>query len=367
MTRLARLGRSRLFRVSLFLLLGIPVSLLLRWRQADPLWVFVWAAAAMLPLAGLLGRATDQLAERSSPVVGGLLNATFGNAAELIIGIAALREGMVSLVKASITGSILGNLLLILGLAFVAGGVRTPKLTFNRTGAGMASAMLALAVAGLVFPAMFHQLHPETRGARIAGSELGFSEAVAIILILTYAASLWFSLHTHHNVFSVAPPTRGEKGSSEPWSVKLSLLVLALATAAVAVESELLVGAIEPVTRTLGLSQGFLGLVVIPLIGNAAEHGAAVTVAREGKTELAFQVALGSSMQVALLIAPLLVFAGVLLGHPISLVFTPFEIVSLAIATVVVAMITLDGESHWFEGVQLLALYAMIVAAAFFL
>ena len=322
----------------------------------------------MVPLAGLLGKATDQLAERSSPVVGGLLNATFGNAAELIIALIALREGMVSLVKASIAGSILGNLLLILGLSFVVGGIRRPNLKFNRTAAGMASAMLALAVAGLVFPALFHQLHPETEGARIAGSELGFTEAVATILILTYLASLWFSLYTHRDVFRVEPESpQSPRTAKEPWSLGFSIGVLVLSTAVVAVESELLVGAIESVTRTLGLSQRFLGLVIIPLIGNAAEHGAAVTVAREGKTELAFQVALGSSMQVALLIAPLLVFAGVLLGQPVSLVFTPLEIVSLIIATGVVAVITLDGESHWFEGVQLLAVYGMIVAAAFFL
>ncbi len=362
------LGLSRFFRLSLVLLLGLPASLLLRWQHADPLLVFLSAGAAMLPLAGLLGKATDQLAERSTPVLGGLLNATFGNAAELIIALAALRQGLVSLVKASITGSILGNLLLILGLSLVVGGIRTPNLRFNRTAAGMASAMLALAVAGLVFPAVFHQLHPETAGARLAGSELGFTEAVALILILTYAASLLFSLHTHRNVFGVEseiPPSRTD--GPEPWSIGLSIGVLAICTVAVAIVSELLVGAIEPVTQTLGLSQRFLGLVVIPLLGNAAEHGAAITVARRGKIELAFQVALGSSMQVALLVAPLLVFAGVLLNHPVSLVFTPLEIVSLAIATGVVAIITLDGESHWFEGVQLLAVYGMFVAAAFFL
>ncbi|HLG05934.1 MAG TPA: calcium/proton exchanger, partial [Gemmatimonadales bacterium] len=359
-----RLGLSPLFRWGLLLLLGVPASVFLRWQQADPLFVFLAASLAMLPLAGLLGKATEQLADRSGPVVGGLLNATFGNAAELIIALVALRSGMVDLVKASITGSILGNLLLILGLAFVAGGLRSPILRFNRTGAGMAAAMLALAVAGLVFPALFHLLHPGTEGTRIGLSELRLTEAVAILLALTYGASLLFSLRTHRAVFAVEQHPESPAGL---WKPRVAVLVLAVATAGVVVESEILVGAIEPVTRSLGLSETFLGLVVIPLIGNAAEHGAAVSVARAGKTDLSLQIALGSSTQIALLVAPLLVFAALAMGNPLSLVFTPLEVIALGIATGVVAMITLDGESHWFEGVQLLALYGMVAAAAYFL
>jgi len=313
-----------------------------------------------------MGKATEHLAEKLGEGGFGLLNATFGNAAELIIGVIALREGLTNLVKASITGSILGNLLLILGLSFVAGGLRTRIIRFSRTGAGMATAMLALAVAGLVFPALFHRLHPGTEGATLGPSALRLTEAVAIILIVTYAASLWFSLRTHRDVFAVGRRHQEKtRETTRVWSGGLSVGILGAATALVALESELLVGAIEPVTRQLGLSQLFLGLVIIPLVGNAAEHAAAVTVARNGNTPLAFQIALGSSTQVALLVAPLLIFAGLLLGQPISLVFTPLEIISLAIATAVMAIITLDGESHWFEGVQLLALYGMIVAAAY--
>ena len=348
----------------LLLLLAIPASVVFRWMDASPLLVFVTSCIGVLPLAGLMGQATEQLAERTGPTVGGLLNATFGNAAELIIALVALRAGLFDLVKASITGSILGNLLLILGLSLLAGGLRMPLLKFNRTSAGMSAAMLALATAGLAFPALFHLVHPGTSTARLALTELQLSEAVAIILAFTYGASLLFSLRTHKSLFGGDPAATPEGAT---WSALKATLVLALATAGVVVESELLVHSIEPVTHSLGLSQTFLGLIVIPVIGNAAEHATAVTVARKGKLDLSLQIALGSSTQVALLVAPLLVLAGVLMGQPLSLLFTPLEVVALGIATVVVSIITLDGESHWFEGVQLLALYAMIAAAAFFL
>ena len=351
-------------RPTWFLLLAIPASLILRWQGASPLLIFLTSCLSMLPLAQLMGEATEQLAERTGPTVGGLLNATFGNAAELIIAFVALRAGLVELVKASITGSILGNLLLILGLSLFAGGLRAPLLRFNRTSAGMSAAMLALAVAGLGFPTLFHSVHPGTSGATLAGTELRLSEAVALILALTYGASLLFSLRTHKSLFGGDPASTPE---GPAWSAFKALLVLALATAGVVVESELLVHAIEPVTHTLGLSQTFLGLIVIPVIGNAAEHATAVTVARKGKLDLSLQIALGSSTQVALLVAPILVLAGVLFGQPLLLVFTPLEVIALAMATIIVSIITLDGESHWFEGVQLLALYAMIGAAAYFL
>lgn len=349
---------------SLLLLLAIPVSVVLRWQQASPLLIFLTACLAMLPLAGLMGQATEELAERTGPTVGGLLNATFGNAAELIIALVALRAGLLDLVKASITGSILGNLLLILGLSLLAGGLKSPLLKFNRTSAGMSAAMLALATAGLAFPALFHLVHPGTSNARLALTELQLSEAVAIILALTYAASLVFSLRTHRALFGVDPSATPH---GPTWSVLRAVMVLGLATAGVVVESELLVASVEPVTHALGLSQTFLGLILIPVIGNAAEHATAVTVARKGKLDLSLQIALGSSTQVALLVAPLLVLAGVLMGQPLSLLFTPLEVVALGISTVVVSIITLDGESHWFEGVQLLALYAMVGAAAYFL
>jgi Ca2+:H+ antiporter len=314
----------------------------------------------VLPLAGYMGEATEHLAHRTGPTVGGLLNATFGNAAELIIALVALRAGLVDLVKASITGSILGNLLLIMGLALVAGGLGRPQLRFNRTSMGMSSGMLALAVVAMVFPALYHATHP---GGGAIVSELHMSEAVAVILLVTYGLSLLFTLKTHRRLFGgEAHPTEGPV-----WSVGKAMLILGAATVGVAIESEILVHAAEAATETLGLTPTFLGLIVIPIIGNAAEHAAAVTVSRKGQIDLGLQIALGSSTQIALLVAPILVFAGVLFGQDMNLVFQPFEVMALAMATIVTAIITLDGESHWFEGAQLLAVYGMVAVGAFFL
>ncbi len=337
----------------------VPLSWYLAWAPASPGLVFAVACLGVLPLAGWMGEATEHLAARTGPTVGGLLNATFGNAAELIIAVAALRQGLVSLVKASITGSILGNLLLILGLSFVAAGTKARTFRFNRTSAGMSAGMLALAVVGLVFPALFHGLHPEAGGIE----ELRLSEIVAVVLLVTYLASLLFSLKTHSRVFGGDPhPTAGKV-----WTIPAAVGVLLLATAATAVQAEIVVHATKAVTAGSGLSQVFLGLIIIPLIGNAAEHATAVVVARKGQADLALQIALGSSTQVALLIAPLLVLIGVFLGWGMNLVFTPFEVLAVAMTTVVVSIITLDGESHWFEGVQLLAVYALVAAGALFI
>jgi Ca2+:H+ antiporter len=342
------------------LLLAVPVSVGLSLAHAAPILVFATACLAVLPLASYMGESTEHLATRTGPTVGGLLNATFGNAAELIIAIAALRAGLVDLVKASITGSILGNLLLILGLSLLAAGLKRPEIRFNRTAAGMSSAMLALAVIGLVFPGLFHAAHPES-AARV--SELRMSESVALILIATYVCSLVFTMRTHKTLFGGDPHPM----QTPSWSVGRALAVLGLATAGIAVESEMLVHATEAVTATLGLSQAFLGLVLIPIIGNAAEHAAAVMFARKGQVDLALQIALGSSTQIALLVAPLLVFVGLVVGVGMDLVFRPFEVIALGLATIVAAILTLDGESHWFEGVQLLAVYAMVAVAAFFI
>jgi Ca2+:H+ antiporter len=353
--------RRRRIPWRLLMLSAVPVSIVLGYVvHAPAVWVFFTACLGVLPLAGYMGEATEHLAHRTGPTIGGLLNATFGNAAELIIAIVALRAGLVDLVKASITGSILGNLLLILGLALIAGGLGRSELRFNRTSAGMSAGMLSLSVVALVFPALFHSVHPEA-AARV--SELHMSEAVAAILIVTYGGSLLFTLRTHRRLLG------GEAHPMEEpvWSVRRAVLILAGATVGVAVESELLVHATTEATRALGVSTMFLGLIVIPIIGNAAEHAAAVMLSRKGQIELGLQIALGSSTQIALLVAPVLVFAGVLLGTDMNLVFKPFEVVALAMATVVTAIITLDGESHWFEGVQLLAVYALVAVGAFFL
>jgi Ca2+:H+ antiporter len=355
------LQKTRAPRWRLVLLLAVPVSIVLEYLfHAPAVWIFLTACLGVLPLAGYMGEATEHLAHRTGPTIGGLLNATFGNAAELIIALVALRAGLVELVKASITGSILGNLLLIMGLAIIAGGLNRSELRFNRTNAGMSSGMLALAVVALVFPALYHAVHPE---AAARAAELHMSEAVALILILTYGCSLLFTLRTHRRLFGAeAHPLEGPV-----WSVGKALLILAGATVGVAIESELLVHAATETTEALGLSPVFLGLIVIPIIGNAAEHAAAVVLSRKGQIDLGIQIALGSSTQIALLVAPVLVFAGALMGQGMNLVFRPFEVLALGMATVVTAIITLDGESHWFEGVQLLAVYLMVAVGAYFL
>lgn len=357
--RIARPLPDRTFPWSRLLLLAVPLSVAFSMLKFSPVVVFVTACIAVLPLAGLMGEATESLAERTGPTIGGLLNATFGNAAELIIALVALKSGLVELVKASITGSILGNLLLILGLSFLAGGAKGGMVRFNRTNAGMSAAMLALAVIGLVFPAIFHATHDQP--SQLA--ELHLSEAVAVILVVTYILSLVFSLKTHKALFG-----GGDHPAIEPkWAVGPAVGILALATIGVVVESEILVHSVQAVTETIGLSQTFLGLVIIPLIGNAAEHATAIVVARKGQMDLAFQIAIGSSTQVALLVAPILVFAGLILAAPMNLVFPLFDVAALAVSTIVIAIITLDGETNWFEGVQLLAVYGMIAVAAFFI
>ncbi len=349
------------FRIKLrhLLLPAVPASIWLSRQGADHVLVFAIACLAILPLSQYLGEATEHLAERTGPTVGGFLNATFGNAAELIISIFALRAGLIELVKASIIGSILGNLLLILGLSLMAAGMNKNLFSFNRTAAGMAGAMLALAVAALVFPALFHATHPEA--AQLV--ELHLSESVAIVLGVVYLLSLLFSLRTHRRLLGGEPhPT-----VHPVWGLPRAIGVLALSTVGIAVISEILVHEIGPMTEGGLLSQAFLGLIIIPMIGNAAEHASAVVVARKGKVDLALQIALGSSTQIALFVAPLLVGIGVVLGVNMNLVFTPFQVLSLALATFVSALITLDGESHWFEGVQLLALYALVGVAAYFI
>lgn len=340
-------------------LLLVPATVALNYLHAHPLLLFGIACLGVVPLAAYMGEATEHLSSRTGPAVGGLLNATFGNAAELIIAIVALQAGLVGLVKASITGSILGNLLLIMGLCFVAGGTRQATLRFNRVSAAASAGMLAIAVVGLVFPALFHHIHPEAGALQ----ELRVSEAVAVVLATTYLFSLVFSLKTHRSLFSGEPhPLQGEI-----WGPLKAGIVLALATAGVVVQSEILVHATQQVTATMGFSETFLGLIIVPIIGNAAEHGTAVIVARKGQMDLAIQIALGSSTQVALLVAPVLVLVGLIIGQQMDLIFSTFEIAAVGLAVLVSTILTLDGESNWFEGVQLLAMYALVGAMAFFI
>ena len=328
--------------------------------------LFACACAAIVPLAAWMGRATEQLAERLGEGLGGLLNATLGNAAELIIGLAALRHGLVDIVKASLIGSILGNLLLVLGAAVLAGGMRRDTQSFNVTAARSQSSMLTLAAISLLAPAAFQAM-----GGRGAASR-GLSSAIALVLIATYACGLLFSLRTHRRLFLGAGCRASEveprPAAFVPWSSRRSLAVLAAAAAATAWLSDLLAGVVEPAARQLGMSNLFVGVVVLAIVGNAAEHASAVQVARRDRMDLALGITLGSSVQVALLVAPLLVLLSPFVGpRPMDLVFSGAEVLAVAGAVVIAGQVAGDGESNWLEGAQLLAVYAVLAALFFYL
>ena len=342
-----------------YLLIAFPVACVLEWRHAEPLWIFAAACVAIVPLAGLMGRATEALADRMGPAIGGLLNATFGNAAELIIALLALRAGKHDIVKASITGSILGNILLVLGMAIFVGGLRHPRQTFNRAAAGLGTTMMALASIGLLIPTIYYFLLEATPAERRPAGGLDLlSQEIAGILAFMYLLSLIFTLKTHRHLFG------GPEEESEPeWSRAKALAVLTLATAGVALMSEFLVGSVEEATRSLGMSNVFVGVIVVAVIGNAAEHSTAVLMALKNKMDLAIAIAVGSSMQVAMFVAPVLVLTGYLIGQPLDLHFSPLEVVSVVIAIGVMSLVAQDGETHWMEGALLLAVYAILALA----
>ncbi|MFQ5890432.1 MAG: calcium/proton exchanger [Gemmatimonadota bacterium] len=355
-----------------WLLVFIPVAALLRYGfSAGPTAVFLTSSLAIIPLAGLIGRATERLAERVGEGLGGLLTATFGNAAELIIAVMALRAGLHDLVKASLTGSIIGNVLLVFGLSALLGGLRHPLQRFNRTAASLASTLLVLSAIGLVVPAIFHA---------IAGSghellEKGLGLEIAVVLFATYLLSLLFSLKTHAYLFVGRVGGRRDEASGDGIGAvgkgagaARPLLLLVVSAALVGWMSELLVGAVEGAARSLGMSEVFVGVILVAVIGNAAEHSTAVLMALKNRMDLAVHIAIGSSIQIALLVAPLLVFLSYVIGpNPMDLRFTTFEVVAVALSVGIMAFVAQDGESNWMEGVQLLAVYLIFAIAFYFL
>ncbi|MCS6852158.1 MAG: calcium/proton exchanger [Gemmataceae bacterium] len=357
-----------------WLLPAVPLVIVLEYAHAPAMWVFLASCVAIIPLAGLMGQATECLAEALGSGIGGLLNATFGNAAELIIALVALTRNEVMLVKASITGSIIGNVLLVLGLSMLAGGLRWRKQLFNRTAASMGATLLALATFGLIVPTVYYHLleaDPHVRqalGDRNRPIEL-ISEEIAALLALTYLLSLVFSLHTHRHLFAETEPTEAGHAVVAPWSLRTAVVVLAVSTALIAWISEFLVGSVEGARHALGMSEVFVGVIVVAVIGNAAEHSTAILMAMKNKMDLAVNIAVGSGIQIALFVAPVLVFASVLMNTqpPLDLHFTLMEVVSVVIAIVVVALVAQDGETHWMEGVMLLVVYVMIALAFYHL
>ncbi len=345
------------------LLALVPVGVWLGFTHAAPTPVFVVSCLAILPLAGLMGEATEHLARRSGPGIGGLLNATFGNAAELIIGVMALRAGETEIVKASLTGSILGNMLMVLGLAMLVGGWRHKELVFNRMAAEMGSGMMVLATVALVIPAIYASVTQHREPAHLESISLDIS----FVLVATYVASLVFQLRTHEQFFAPAGPRREETVSEASWPVSRSLAVLLVSALLVGVVSELLVGAVDAAGKALGLGKVFMGVVVVAVIGNAAEHSTAVTMAARNKMDLAFGIAMGSSMQIALFVAPVLVMTGHAIGHPLGLEFTLLEVAAVMLSVMAVAHLASDGRTNWFEGVQLLAIYAVLAITFYFI
>jgi Ca2+:H+ antiporter len=344
------------------LLVAAPVSWLLAATLPESPWVFLTAALALIPLAGLIGLGTEQLARRSGPAWGGFLNATFGNAAELIIAVVALHSGHVELVKASITGSIVGNLLLVLGLSFFVGGLGRRSQKFHRTAATNTAAMLFLSVVALVMPAVFDlSLYGNLDAESPALNSLSFWSAV--VLILAYAGSLIYAFTSQRDLFR----STQERDHDQPvLPTSVAVATLAAGTLLTTVQAELLVGAMEPALARFGFTELFVGVIVIALIGNAAEHYSAVSAARRDEMTLAVEIAVGSSAQIALLVAPALVLYSFAIARPMSLLFNGLEISAIALSVLATSIVVNDGESNWVEGLQLLSVYLILALAFYF-
>jgi len=356
---------SNLLNLNL-LLIFIPVALIgkaLRWSD---LLVFAVSGLAIMPLSGMIGEATETLSEKFGQRIGGLINATLGNAAELIITIIALSAGLTELVKASIVGSILGNLLLVTGFSFLLGGLKHGLQTFERRAAAMNATLVILAFLALAIPSGFDEVLLNS-GAGGPGRELFFSEGIALIIIVLYALSLIYTLRERQPRLGHTPDeTEEEEARHTQIDLRRSFIMLALATIGIVLMSETLVGTVEPVAQGFGLSQFFIGIIIVPFIGNVAEHIVAVQVAYKNRMDLSLSISLGSSLQIALFVAPVLVFVSLLFPQKLLLVFNPYELVALATASIVAALVSQDGESNWLEGAMLLVVY-LILALAFFL
>lgn len=346
-----------------WLLVFIPITIALELLMPEAhTWIFIASAIAIIPLAGLLGEATEQLALRTSEGVGGLLNATFGNAAEMIIAVMAIRQGLYSVVKASLTGSIIGNILLVLGASVLAGGLKHKRLLFSEQGARAQATMMTMASIALIVPAGYHYL----AGPSAVKNENGLSLEISIVLLISYALHLVFSLRTHKQLFAGEAP-EGDH-AEHAWPIRRSVLMLAGVTAVLAWMSEILVGSVEPAAKAFGMTSIFVGVIVVAIIGNAAEHSTAIMMAMRNRMELSLGIAIGSSIQVALFVAPALVLLSYVLGpRPMDLVFSPAEVLAIFVAVLITGQIAGDGESNWLEGVQLLAVYIILAIAFYFL
>ncbi|OOM07436.1 calcium/proton exchanger [Clostridium saccharobutylicum] len=346
-------------KVLKYMLIFVPISFIAEFMHVSSSIMFVLAALSIVPLAGLMGEGTEEISFYSGPKIGGFLNGTFGNATELIISFFALKQGLFEVVKSSIAGAVIGNVLLVLGASMLAGGLKHKTQTFNKKVVEVSSSMLLFAVVGLCIPALFtHTVDTSLLNTRYEG----LSIIVAIIMFLIYILSLIFSFFTHKEIYAV---NSEEDDDTAKWSLKKAISVLVISTVLIAIESEFLVSGIESITKSLGLSEFFVGIIIIPIIGNAAEHSTGVVMAMKNKMDVALEIAIGSSLQIILFVAPILIFLS-LLFTPMSIIFNQFELIALIVAVLIVNRVSNDGESNWLEGVQLLAVY-LIIAASFFI
>ena len=346
-----------------YLLVFLPIAILAEFFHWGDIVIFVASALAIVPIAGLMGEATEALAAKTGPQIGGLLNASLGNAAELIIALVAINAGKIELVKASLIGSILGNLAFVLGLSLLLGGLRNGLQKFDRSRVGIDATMVILAAIAISVPSIFNAaIEPDKVGVE------NLSLATAAVVLVLYGLSILYTLRTR----SVAEAEHGAAAAHLPhdgphWKTRTALIVMLVAVAGLALMSELLVGTLDAVTATLGWTEFFVGIIIVPIIGNVAEHLVAVQVARKNQMDLSLAIALGSSLQIALFVAPVLVFVSLFMGHPMTLEFNTFELIAMIAASIVAAFVSLDGESNWLEGAMLLAVYGILALAFFFL
>lgn len=339
-----------------YFLIFIPISIVADLMKLSPIWIFVLSALAIIPLAGVMGEATEEISFYAGPRIGGFLNATFGNATELIISFFALKAGLFDVVKSSIAGSVIGNILLVLGASMFAGGIKYKIQKFNKKVVEVSSSMLLFAVIGLTIPAIFtHTIKAEI----LTEKYQWVSIAIAISMFIIYLLGLYFSFYTHKDLYG----SEHQESGGAKWSLKKSIIILALATVGVALESEFLVSSVESVTHMLSLSEFFVGIIIIPIIGNAAEHSTAIIMATKNKMDVAVEIAVGSSLQIILFVAPILIFIS-LLFKPMSIIFNVFELVAMIVSVLIVNRVASDGESNWLEGIQLIAVY-IIIAISF--
>ena len=353
------------------LLIFTPIAFILDQLHSNATLLFVVSIISLIPLAKLIGDSTEHLASHYGPTTGSLLNVTFGNAAEIIICLIAINAGLIDLVKASIIGAILGNIMLIFGLSMIAGGIRHKEQVFNRENAGLQSSMIFLSIIGLAIPTLLSVTAFEPGNANDQIKTQLLSDSLAVLLLGVYAAGIVFTFVTHKHLFATAVHSHEVNGASAVnhahWSIKKSFLILGISMVGVVVVSEILVGSVEETGRGFGFGELFVGAIIVGIVGNAAEHSSAILLARKGKIDLSIGIAAGSGTQIALFVVPILVFAGIALGQPFTLEFTLYELVTVFLAAIILNLIAHDGKSNWFEGVMLTAVYIIIALGFYFI